>query len=76
MEGLLVLSYPLSKWTGLAGAALSFLTTPVTLSFLMTTPEAWVPAMGDAQHGFPYLPGAGRLVLKDTIMLAGKASTA
>lgn len=68
---LLVLSYPLSKWAGLAGAVLSFLTPIVTLSFLITTPEAWVPALGDAQHGFPYLSGAGRLVLKDTIMLAG-----
>ncbi|EHC2846064.1 reactive chlorine species resistance protein RclC, partial [Escherichia coli] len=26
---------------------------------------------GDAHHGFPYLSGAGRLVLKDTLMLAG-----
>src|SRR6202051_3608219 len=69
--GLLVLSYPLSKRLGLAGAVLSFLTTLVTLSFLVTTPEAWVPALGDAQHGFPYLSGAGRLVIKDTMMLAG-----
>ena len=68
---LLVLSYPISKWTGLAGAVLSFLTTMVTLSFLITTPEAWVPAIGDAQHGFPYLSGAGRLVIKDTLMTAG-----
>jgi uncharacterized membrane protein YkgB len=43
----------------------------VTLSFLFTTPESWVPALGDAQHGFPYLSGAGRLVIKDTMMLAG-----
>src|ERR1700675_1927944 len=69
--GLLVLSYPLSKRLGLAGAGVSFLTTLVTLSFLVTTPEAWVPALGDAQHGFPYLSGAGRLVIKDTIILAG-----
>lgn len=27
--------------------------------------------MGDAHHGFPYLSGAGRPVLKDTLMLAG-----
>jgi uncharacterized membrane protein YkgB len=26
---------------------------------------------GDAQHGFPYLSGAGRLVLKDIMLLAG-----
>jgi uncharacterized membrane protein YkgB len=68
---LLVLSYPLSKKLGLLGAFLSFATTLVTLSFLFTTPEAWVPALGDAQHGFPYFSGAGRLVLKDTMMLAG-----
>ena len=43
----------------------------VTLSFLVTTPEAWVTALGDGQHGFPYLSGAGRLVLKDVLMLAG-----
>jgi len=43
----------------------------VTLSFLITTPEAWVPALGDAQHGFPYLSGMGRLIWKDTIMMAG-----
>lgn len=43
----------------------------MTLSFLVSTPEAWVPALGDAQHGFPYLSGAGRLVLKDVMLLAG-----
>ena len=53
------------------GATLAFLTPFVTLSFLITTPEAWVPALGDAQHGFPYLSGAGRLVLKDIALLAG-----
>ncbi|MFE1598781.1 reactive chlorine resistance membrane protein RclC [Methylobacterium sp. ID0610] len=60
-----------SRRLGLAGATLAFLTPIVTLSFLATTPEAWVPALGDAQHGFPYLSGAGRLVLKDVALLAG-----
>ncbi|WP_252869699.1 DUF417 family protein, partial [Shigella boydii] len=50
---------------------MAFTTPLVTLSFLITTPEAWVPALGDAHYGFPYLSGAGRLVLKDTLMLAG-----
>ena len=68
---LLVLAYPLSKRLGLLGAFLAFVTTMVTLSFLITTPEAWVSALGDAQHGFPYLSGAGRLVIKDTMMTAG-----
>lgn len=69
--GLLVLSNVLSRKTGLLGAFLAFGTPLVTLSFLLTTPEAWVAAAGDAQHGFPYLSGAGRLVLKDVLMLAG-----
>ncbi len=56
---------------GTAGAILAFLTAFVTLSFLATTPEAWVPALGDAQHGFPYLSGGGRLVVKDVMLLAG-----
>lgn len=69
--GLLVLSNPISRRTGLLGGALAFGTPLVTLSFLITTPEAWVGALGDAQHGFPYLAGGGRLVLKDVLMLAG-----
>jgi reactive chlorine resistance protein C len=71
ITALLVLSYPLSKKLGLLGAFMTFGTTMITLSFLITTPEAWVSALGDAQHGFPYLSGAGRLVLKDTMMMAG-----
>ena len=69
--GALVLSAPFSVSLGFLGALLSFLTPLVTLSFLATTPEAWVQPLGDAEHGFPYLSGAGRLVLKDVLMLAG-----
>jgi reactive chlorine resistance protein C len=69
--GGLTLSGLVSKRAGMVGAILAFLTPFVTLSFLITTPEAWVPALGDAQHGFPYLSGAGRLVIKDTVILAG-----
>src|ERR1700710_1329210 len=69
--GLLTLLGVFSRRWGIVGATLSFLTPFVTLSFLITTPEAWVPALGDAQHGFPYLSGGGRLVLKDTVILAG-----
>src|ERR1700745_1631480 len=58
------------RW-GIVGAPLSFLTPFVTLSFLITTPDAWVSALGDAQHGFPYLSGGGRLVLEDVMLLAG-----
>lgn len=69
--GLLTLVGVVSRRRGLAGATLAFLTPVVTLSFLVTTPEAWVPALGDAQHGFPYLSGAGRLVLKDVALMTG-----
>ena len=69
--GLLTLVGLVSRPWGLLGATLAFLTPFVTLSFLVTTPEAWVAALGDAQHGFPYLSGAGRLVLKDVLLLAG-----
>jgi uncharacterized membrane protein YkgB len=69
--GLLTLVGLVSRPLGIMGATLAFLTPFVTLSFLVTTPEAWVGALGDAQHGFPYLSGAGRLVIKDVAILAG-----
>jgi uncharacterized membrane protein YkgB len=46
-----------------------------TLSFIITTPEAWVPALGSATHGFPYLSGVGRLIIKDAIMLGAAVVT-
>jgi uncharacterized membrane protein YkgB len=45
------------------------------LVFLVTTPEAWVPALGDANHGFPYLSSGGRLIVKDFIMLGAAIVT-
>jgi len=69
--GLLTLAGLVSRRLGLLGAALAVGTSFVTLSFLVTTPEAWVPALGDAQHGFPFLSGGGRLVLKDVMLMAG-----
>jgi reactive chlorine resistance protein C len=69
--GFTTLAGLVSRRVGMIGAILSFLTPFVTLSFLITTPEAWVPALGDAQHGFPFLSGGGRLVIKDVCILAG-----
>lgn len=58
---------------GFWGGLLTFFMSIVTLSFLITTPEVYVPNLGgDAptpNFGFPYLSGAGRLVLKDIIMM-------
>lgn len=63
-------------WGGLLTAAMSL----VTLSFLITTPEVYVFDLGGdfptPHYGFPYLSGAGRLVIKDIIMLAGGLITA
>ena len=64
---MLLLLNPLSRKAGL----LAFFTPFVKMSFLITTPKAWGPALGGAQHGFPYLSGMGRLIQKDTMMTAG-----
>jgi uncharacterized membrane protein YkgB len=69
--GLLVLAGLVSSPLGGIGAALAFGTSLVTLSFLVTTPEAWMPSLGDPQNGFPFLSAAGRVLLKDRVVLAG-----
>lgn len=68
--GLFVLSGIWSPIGGMIGGAWTIIMSFVTLTFLITTPETWVPALGDVHHGFPYLSGAGRLVLKDIIMMS------
>jgi len=75
LYGLLLCLHP---WLPQAAALGSFLVAVMsiaTLSFLVTTPECWVPPLGDAQHGFPYLSGRGRLVVKDAIMLGAALVT-
>lgn len=58
---------------GIVGGLMTFGMSLVTLSFLITTPEVYVPDLGGdfptPRHGFPYLSGAGRLVIKDVIMM-------
>ncbi len=73
--GLLIALYPIRPAISAFGSALLILMACTTLSFLVTTPEAWVPALGGANHGFPYLSGAGRLVVKDVIMLGAAVVT-
>lgn len=55
---------------GWIGGLLTFAMSLITLSFLITTPETFISDLGRANHGFPYLSGAGRLVIKDIIMSA------
>lgn len=68
----------LNPWLPRVAAVGSFLVfgmSFVTLSFLITTPECWVPALGSTEHGFPLLSGAGRLVVKDAIMAGAALAT-
>lgn len=73
--GVIVLLGIWSPKIGVIGGLLTFGMSIVTLSFLITTPEVYVPNLGGdmptPNFGFPYLSGAGRLVLKDIIMSAG-----
>lgn len=75
--GILVFLGLFSPYLGMIGEVLCILMTLGTLSFLITTPEVWVHASpealsaGEMANGFPYLSGAGRLVIKDTAILAG-----
>lgn len=60
-----------STRVGMLGELLVIVMTIGTLSFLVTTPEVWVPDLGSGESGFPLLSGAGRLVIKDTAIIAG-----
>jgi uncharacterized membrane protein YkgB len=73
--GLMLAVHPWLPQVATAGSGLVFLMSLTTLSFLVTTPEAWVPALGDTTHGFPFLAGPGRLVVKDVIMMGAALVT-
>jgi len=73
--GLLLCLHPLLPQVAAVGSFLVLVMSFVTLSFLVTTPETWVPALGDAHSGFPFLSGAGRLVIKDSIMMGAALVT-
>jgi uncharacterized membrane protein YkgB len=73
--GLLIAMYPFYPKASAIGSLLLIAMAATTLSFLITTPEAWVPASGEAVHGFPFLSGIGRLIVKDCIMLGAAVVT-
>jgi reactive chlorine resistance protein C len=75
LYGLLLCLHPWKPQIAAVGSFLVFVMSSVTLSFLITTPECWVPALGSPEHGFPLLSGAGRLVVKDAIMLGAALVT-
>jgi uncharacterized membrane protein YkgB len=73
--GVMIALYPVLPGVSAIGSFLSVIMSLVTLSFLLTTRETWVPALGDVQHGFPYLSAAGRLVIKDVIIFGAGIAT-
>jgi uncharacterized membrane protein YkgB len=73
--GLMLCMHPWFPRVAAVGSFLVFLMSFVTLSFLVTTPECWVPDLGGPEHGFPLLAGPGRLVVKDAIMMGAALVT-
>jgi uncharacterized membrane protein YkgB len=73
--GVMIALHPWLPRVSAVGSFLVFAMSFVTLSFLITTPETWVPALGSPEHGFPLLSGAGRLVIKDAIMMGAALVT-
>ena len=73
--GLLIALYPVFPAVSALGSFMAFIMSLITLSFLITTPETWVPPLGDTESGFPYLSAAGRLVVKDVIMMGAAVAT-
>ncbi|WZO97625.1 DUF417 family protein [Isosphaeraceae bacterium EP7] len=73
--GIMIAVHPWLPGVSALGSFLVAVMSVVTLSFLITTPECWVPDLGTSEHGFPLLTGAGRLVVKDAIMMGAALVT-
>jgi uncharacterized membrane protein YkgB len=72
---ILIALYKVVPFASMIASILIFIMTLGTLSFLITTPESWVPHLTDVNWGFPYLSGRGRLVIKDLVILGGAIIT-
>jgi reactive chlorine resistance protein C len=73
--GVMIALHPVLPRVAAVGSFLVVGMSVVTLSFLITTPECWVGNLGGPEHGFPLLSGAGRLVVKDAIMMGAALVT-
>ena len=58
LYGVLIALHPWLPRVAAVGSFLVFVMSLVTLSFLVTTPEAWVQPLGSPEHGFPLRSGA------------------
>src|SRR5260370_14370964 len=67
--GLLIALHPVLPQVATVGSFLLIFMACTTLSFLVTTPEAWLPSLGDTTHRFPTLSGAVRLIDKESILV-------
>jgi uncharacterized membrane protein YkgB len=72
---ILIALYKVMPLPSMIASILIFIMTLGTLSFLITTPESWVPHLTDHDWGFPFLSGRGRLVIKDIVILGGAIIT-
>jgi reactive chlorine resistance protein C len=72
--GVLIALHPLLPQVAAVGSFLVILMALTTLSFLVTTPEAWVSGAA-YRRGFPFLALPGLLVIKDSIMLGAAILT-
>jgi uncharacterized membrane protein YkgB len=75
LYGFMIALHPVLPQVAAIGSLLVSGMSFVTLSFLVTTPESWVPNRGGSEHGFPLLAGPGRLVIKDAIMMGAALVT-
>ena len=73
--GVMIALHPWLPRVSAVGSFLVFGMSFVTLSFLVTTPECWVPPADGSGFGFPRLSGAGRLIVKDAIMMGAALVT-
>jgi len=71
----LVALHKVAPLASVVGSILVITVTLGTLSFLLTTPETWVPHTNDEQWGFPYLSARGRLIIKDIVILGAAIIT-
>jgi len=71
----LIALYKVAPLPSMIASILIFIITLGTLSFLISTPESWVPHLTDSDWGFPFLSGRGRLVIKDVVILGGAIIT-